>query len=115
MTADLSLTQLEIRNQQYPDALAKKISAENKLANSKQDLTITRIEMNALQQENIEKVTKAQGEQFQSLTQIASGQADIAKLENQFASYSIRNGMYYVIATQSGQVVKAQRPVLASL
>lgn len=105
----VSLTQLETRNQQYQHALAKKISAENKLANSKQDLTITRIEMNALQQENIEKVAKVQGDQFQSLTQIASGQADIAKLENQFASYSIRNGMYSVIASQSGQVVKAQK------
>ncbi len=105
----VSLTQLETRNQQYQNALAKKISAENKLANSKQDLTITRIEMNALQQENIEKVTKAQGEQFQSLTQIASGQADIAKLENQYASYNIRNGMYYVLASQSGQIVKAQK------
>jgi hypothetical protein len=89
--------------------MAKKISAENKLANTRQDLTIAKIEMSALQQENIEKVAKAQGDQFQSLTQIAGGQADIAKLENQFASYNIRNGMYYVLATQSGQVVKAQK------
>ncbi|MBP6287823.1 MAG: HlyD family secretion protein [Ferruginibacter sp.] len=105
----VSLTQLEIRNQQYQNALAKKISSENKLANSKQDLTIANIEMSSLQQENIEKVSKAQGEQYQSLTQIATGQADIAKLENQFASYSIRNGMYYLMASQSGQVVKAQK------
>lgn len=105
----VSLTQLETRNQQYQNAQANKISSEIKLASSRQDLAITRIEMNAQQQENIEKVTKAQGEQFQSLTQIASGQADIAKLENQYASYSIRNGMYYVIATQGGQVVKAQK------
>lgn len=105
----VSLTQLEQRNQMYQNAMAKKISAENKLANSKQDLTITRIEMSALQQENLEKVAKAQGDQYQSLTQIASGQADIAKLENQYASYTIRNGMYYVLATQSGQVVKAQK------
>lgn len=105
----VSLTQLEQRNQQFQNAMAKKISAENKLANSKQDLTITRIEMSALQQENLEKVAKAQGDQYQSLTQIASGQADIAKLENQYASYTIRNGMYYVFATQSGQVVKAQK------
>lgn len=105
----VSLTQLEIRNQQFQNAQAKKISAENKLANSKQDLTITRIEMSALQQENVEKVTKAQGEQFQSLTQIASGQADIAKLENQYASYNIRNGMYFILASQSGQIVKAQK------
>jgi multidrug efflux pump subunit AcrA (membrane-fusion protein) len=105
----VSLTQLEIRNQQFQNAQAKRISAENKLANSRQDLTITRIEMSALQQENLEKVTKAQGEQFQSLTQIASGQADIAKLENQYASYIIRNGMYYILASQSGQIVKAQK------
>jgi multidrug efflux pump subunit AcrA (membrane-fusion protein) len=105
----VSLTQLENRNQQFQNALAKKISAENKLANSKQDLTITRIEMRALQQENLEKVARAQGEQFQSLTQIASGQADVAKLENQFASYSIRNGMYFIVASQSGQIVKAQK------
>jgi len=105
----VSLTQLENRNQQFQNTLAKKISAENKLANSKQDLTITRIEMSALQQENLEKVAKAQGEQFQSLTAIASGQADVAKLENQFASYSIRNGMYFILASQSGQIVKAQK------
>ncbi len=105
----VSLTQLEIRNQQFQNAQAKKISAENKLANSKQDLTITRIEMSAMQQENVEKVTKTQGEQFQSLTQIASGQADIAKLENQYASYTIRNGMYFILASQSGQIIKAQK------
>ncbi len=105
----VSLTQLEIRNQQFQNATAKKISAENKLANSKQDLTITKIEMSAVQQENLEKVTKAQGDQFQSLTQIASGQAEVAKLENQYASYSIRNGMYYLLASQSGQIIKAQK------
>jgi multidrug resistance efflux pump len=105
----VSLTQLETRNQQMQNALAKKISAENKLANSKQDLTITRIEMSAIQQENMEKVAKAQGDQFQSLTQIAGGQADVAKLENQYSSYTIRNGMYFIIASQSGQVVRAQK------
>lgn len=105
----VSLTQLEIRNQQFQNAQAKKISTDNRLANSKQDMTINRIEMNAMQQENIEKVTKAQGEQFQSMTQVASGEADIAKLQNQYASYTIRNGMYFLTATQSGQIVKAQK------
>ncbi|MGG9972746.1 HlyD family secretion protein [Ferruginibacter sp. SUN002] len=105
----VSLTQLETRNQQFQNAMAKKISAENKLANSKQDLTITKIEMSAVQQENLEKVSKAQGDQFQSLTQIASGQADVAKLENQYANYVIRNGMYYLLASQSGQIIKAQK------
>lgn len=105
----VSLTQLENRNLQLQQAQAKKISADNRLANSKQDLTINRIEMSATQQENTEKVAKARGDQFQSLTQVASGQADVAKLQNQYVSYNIRNGMYYLLASQSGQVINARK------
>lgn len=105
----VSLTQLEQRNQSYQNALAKKVSAENKLANTKQDITITRIEMNATQQDYMEKIAKARGEQFQSLSQIAGGQGDIAKLQNQYSNYAIRNGLYYITAPQSGQVIKAKK------
>ncbi|MBL7741454.1 MAG: HlyD family efflux transporter periplasmic adaptor subunit [Chitinophagaceae bacterium] len=105
----VSLTQLEQRNQSYQNALAKKVGAENKLANTRQDLTITRIEMNATQQDYMEKIAKAQGERFQSLSQIASSQGDIAKLQNQYSNYNIRSGLYYITAPQSGQVVKAKK------
>lgn len=105
----VSLTQLEQRNQTYQSALAKKISADNKLANTRQELTITTIEMNAQLQENREKVAKAEGDRFQSLTEVASGQVDIAKLRNQYSNYSIRNGMYYILAPQSGQVINAKK------
>lgn len=105
----VSLTQLEQRNQGYQNSLAKKVSAENKLQNARQDLTITRIEMNATQQDYMEKIAKAQGDQFQSLSQIATGQGDIAKLENQYSNYSIRNGLYFITAPQSGQITKARK------
>lgn len=105
----VSLTQLEQRNQAYQTAMAKKIAAENKWASTKQDLTITRIEMNSLKQEYAEKINKAQGERFQSLSQIATGESDIAKLRNQYTNYSIRSGLYYITAPQSGQVTKARK------
>lgn len=105
----VSLTQLEQRNQAYQNALAKKVVAENKFSNSRQDLTITRIEMNAIQQENIEKVSKAAGDRFQALSQISAGEGDIAKLQNQFSNYSIRNGMYCITAPQDGQVINARK------
>jgi multidrug resistance efflux pump len=105
----VSLTQLEQRNQGYQTALAKRISAENRFLASKQELGIIQIEFSAVQQEYAEKVSKAEGDRFGSLSSVASGQGDIAKLQNQFASYSIRNGMYYVIAPQSGQIVNAKR------
>jgi multidrug resistance efflux pump len=105
----VSLTQVEQRNQTFQSALAKKISADNRLANTRQELTITMIEMNAQLQENREKVAKAEGDRFQSLTEIASGQVDVAKLRNLYASYSIRNGMYYILAPQAGQVISARK------
>jgi multidrug resistance efflux pump len=105
----VSLTQLEQRNQLYQNAMAKKISAENKFANSKQDLTITKIEMNSVQQDYTEKISKAQGEQYQSLSEIAGSRGEIAKLQNQYSNYNIRSGLYYITAPQSGQVAKAKK------
>lgn len=105
----VSLTQFEQRNQAYQSALAKKISADNKLANTKQELVITQLEIRAQVQENAEKRAKAEGDRLQSLTSIANGQAEIAKLKNLYASYEIRNGMYYILAPQSGQITKAKK------
>lgn len=105
----VSLTQLEQRNATFQNAAAKKISAENKLANTKQDLNIASIEINAVNQDYLEKLSKAQGDQFQSMSQIAGGQGEVAKLENQFSNYSIRRGMYFITAPQNGQVTKAKK------
>ncbi len=103
----VSLTQLEQRNQAYQSALAKKTSAENKLTASRQELGIVQLEFSAVQQEYNEKVSKAQSDRFGSLSSAAAGQGEIAKLQNQYTSYAIRNGMYYVIAPQSGQIIQA--------
>lgn len=104
----VSLTQLELRNQGFQNALAKKISAENKFLSTKQDISITQIEFNTVQQEYLEKVSKAESDKFGSLSMMATSQGEISKLENQFASYAIRNGMYYIVAPQNGQIVKAR-------
>jgi multidrug efflux pump subunit AcrA (membrane-fusion protein) len=105
----VSLTQLEQRNQQYQNAMAKKISAANKLANTRQDYTITQIEINSTGQEYTEKISKAESDRLQSLSEIATGQGEVAKLQNQYTNYNIRNGLYYITAPQSGQVVRARK------
>jgi multidrug efflux pump subunit AcrA (membrane-fusion protein) len=104
----VSLTQLEGRAQAQQNTLAKKISAENKYLTTRQEVTIVQLELNAVEQENREKVAKAEGDRLQSLSLIAGSEGEIAKLQNQYASYSIRNGMYYITAPQDGQVVKAR-------
>ena len=111
----VSLTQLEQRAQLFQNTMAKKLSAENKYRNTLQDITLVQIEMNAAQQEYTEKIAKTEGDRFQSLSQVAAGEGDVAKLQNQFASYSIRNGMYDIIAPQSGQVVNAKKAGLGEV
>ena len=105
----VSQTQLQQRNASYQNALAKKIMVDNKLAQTQQDITNTKIEQRSVEQEYTEKISKAEGEKFQSLSQITSGQGDIAKLENQITNYTIRNGMYHILAPQDGQIVQANK------
>ncbi len=103
----VSQTQLQQRNLSYQNALAKKIMVENKLAQTQQEVTNVKIEQNGVEQEYTEKISKAEGDRFQSLSQIATGQGDVAKLENQVSNYTIRNGMYIILAPQDGQVTQA--------
>ncbi|MBK9962343.1 MAG: HlyD family efflux transporter periplasmic adaptor subunit [Saprospiraceae bacterium] len=105
----VSQTQLQQRNIQYQNAVSKKIITENKIAQTKQELINTRIEKNGVEQEYAEKINKAEGDKYQNLSQIASTQADVAKLENQVSNYTIRNGMYIVTASQDGQIVQANK------
>jgi len=102
----VSLTQLQQRNVSYQNALAKKTSAENKLAQTQQEITTQNIEQNAVIQEYTEKLSKTEGDRFQSMGQVAGSTGDIAKLENQVATYKVRKGLYYILATQDGQITQ---------
>lgn len=101
-----SLTELEQRNQVFQNSVAKRNIAENKFINAKQELLNARIELSAIEREYDEKISKTESEKFQSFSQISSGQADISKLENQYNNYVIRNGFYYILAPQDGQITK---------
>lgn len=105
----VSLPQLELRNLAYQNSMAKRITAQNNLANIRQDISNTNIEMNAVRQEYAEKISKARGDQFQSLSEITTGAGEVAKLQNQYSNYSIRNGLYTITAPQSGQVNQAKK------
>lgn len=105
----VSLTQFQQRSVSYQNALAKKTAAENKLAQTQQELITVNLEQNATVQDYTEKLSKIQGERFQSMGQIESSTGDIVKLENQMTNYKIRQGLYHVIASQDGQVVQLNK------
>ncbi|MGF1925370.1 MAG: HlyD family secretion protein [Bacteroidia bacterium] len=101
----VSLTQFQQRSVSFQNALAKKTAVENKLAQTRQEIVTVNIEQNAAIQDYTEKVSKTEGERFQSMGQIEGSTGDIAKLENQVANYKARQGLYFVLASQDGQVV----------
>ena len=105
----VSLTQFQQRNITYQNAIAKRTSAFNKVAQTKQELLNANIEQNAIVQEYSEKASKVEGERFQSIGQVYGSDGEIAKLENQVANYRMRQGLYYVLASQDGQVVQLNR------
>ena len=105
----IPLTEYERRKVLHQNVNAKLIGAQNDYNNSKQDLLIYQIDRNGTIQDYIEKIAKIQGDQFQSQSQIATGQGKVAKLQNQFDNYRIRSGQYFVLAPQDGQVIKAKK------
>lgn len=105
----VSLTQFQQRNVAFQNALAKKTAIENKLAQTRQEMVSVNIEQNAAIQDYNEKVSKTQGERFQSMGQIEGSTGEIAKLENQVANYKARRGFYFVLASQDGQVVSLNK------
>lgn len=102
----ISLTEFERRKQTLQVAEAKRTMAENKFMNAKQDLLNARIDLNQTDREYSEKISKAESEKFATLSDVTTGEGDVAKLKNQFSNYAIRNAFYYITAPQSGQITK---------
>jgi len=111
----ISQTQFQQRNVAMQNALAKNTTAENKVNQTLQDIANAQIELGGIDQEYREKINKAESERFQSLGQVETNKGDVAKLENLVTNYTIRNGMYFIIAPQSGQIIKATKSGLGEI
>ncbi len=105
----ISLSEFEKRKVNYQNGLAKVNSVNNRLFQNRQELINLRIEQNSAVQDYTDKIAKADGERFSSLSNVASTEAEVSKLQNQYANYDARNKLYYITAPQSGQVTKAKK------
>ncbi len=111
----ISLTEYERRKISFQNSQAKRIGSESKFLQSKQELDNLFIEKNSTVQDYTDKISKAEGERFSSLSNIATGEADVSKLENSYSNYDIRNQFYYIRAPQNGQITKAKKAGLGEM
>jgi multidrug resistance efflux pump len=108
-SGSIALIDLERRRANYQNGIAKRISVENKFLQNKQEINNLLIEKRSALQEYNDKIAKAEGDRFSSLSAAATSEADVAKLRNLYANYDARNKLYYVRAPQSGQITKAKK------
>lgn len=108
-SGSISLADLERRKISYQNALAKRIVVENKLLQSKQEINNLLIEKNSTLQDYVDKISKTAGEKYTSLSNVAGSKGDRSKLENLYANYDARNQLYYILAPQNGQIIKAKK------
>lgn len=104
-----SLTDLESRKLKLQETQAKMISAENKLLTSRNELINAQVEINSIINQYRDKLSKAESEKYAALSNMYDAEAVVTKMQNQYMNYSVRKGMYYITAPQTGYVTKAIR------
>lgn len=101
------LTDVEEKRLKLQEVDAKIITQENKYMTSKNEYINAKVEIDRITAEYSEKNSKAKSDQFTALSNQYDTEAQVNKLENQYANYSIRNDMYYIKAPQSGFINRA--------
>lgn len=102
-----SVADVEDKRLKQQEMQAKLIAQENKLLTSRNELINAQVELGRIRAEYADKIAKAQSDRATAASSQFEAEAEVAKLENQSASYQLRNTMYYITAPQDGFVNKA--------
>jgi multidrug efflux pump subunit AcrA (membrane-fusion protein) len=102
-----SLTELQEKQQKLQQTRAKLTATENKFLATQNELINAQIELNAVEADYAEKISKAQSDLNNTLAELYEGQGSYSKLQNEYANMRIRNDQYEIIAPQDGYVVRA--------
>ncbi len=102
-----SLTELQLKEQKFQQSQAKLISSENKFLASKNELINARIQLNSIEAEYLEKISKAESDLSMTRSDLYESVGNLSKLKNEYANMRIRSDQYHIIAPQDGFVVKA--------
>tara|TARA_B100000508_G_scaffold60116_1_gene46738 strand:- start:19062 stop:20207 length:1146 start_codon:yes stop_codon:yes gene_type:complete len=102
-----SKTDYENRNIKYQKAMAEKISAENALLASRNDVINAKIELNSIRNDYQNSIAKINAEKFTTASSQMSALKEVRTLENKLSNYRVRQGYYYVTAPQTGYITQS--------
>ena len=97
----------EIKQSKLQESQAKVIDLESKLLTSKNELLNAQMEINRIEAEYANKISKIESDISSTVSSKFNAEAQVSKLENSLSNYEIRKGLYFVRAPQSGYINKA--------
>lgn len=101
-----SQTELEARKIALQRSGASEISTRQKYLQSKNDIIDAKLGFNSVSAKFRDEVSKAESDKFTALSSMYDAEVDVTKLQTQVVNYSVRNGMYFILAPQDGVVTK---------
>lgn len=101
-----SLTEIQIRTNKKQEAKSKMIEAENKFNKVENELINARIDLNFIEAEYIDKISKAESILEETAGELFESQADLIKLKIEYSNLQLRSGFYAIKAPQDGYLVK---------
>lgn len=101
-----SQSELETRKLALQRAQANQVAAQQKLLQSRNDIFDAKVECNSVDSRYRDEVSKAESDKFSALTSMYDAEVEVTKLQSQVVNYSIRNGMYLILAPQDGIVTQ---------
>ncbi len=104
-----SLTEVEQRRLKYQETFYKRMSVENKYNASLQELLNSRIELNSIKAEYLDKTSKVFSDMSSAESYSFTMEGEISKMKNEYSNLQIRNTFYAITAPQSGTLVKATK------
>jgi multidrug resistance efflux pump len=97
-------TELQDKELKIQESSAKIVSQQNKLLNQRNELSNLFIELSSIERDYSNKLAKSLSDKQSALTARFESVGSVAKLRNQLSNYNLRQGMYAVVAPQSGYV-----------
>jgi adhesin transport system membrane fusion protein len=101
-----SLAELEAKKSSYQQALTERTAIFNQYISSENEWINAQLQWNNLFNEFDQKLAYNQADRFSLESQIFDGKATVSKMKIQRSNYSIRSQNYYLLAPQSGFVVR---------
>lgn len=98
---------VEEKRLKLQETQAKLISQQNNYVASKNKVINAEIEISRVSTEFADKIAKAQSDMFTAKSGQFSTQAEVTKLENNYANYKKRNDLLFITSPQDGYINKA--------